>query len=127
MITVFTNGCFDILHRGHVECLRHSKDLGDKLIVGLNSDDSVRRLKGSKRPINKQDDRIAVLQAIRWVDEVVVFEEDTPYQLIQRLRPDVITKGGDYTPETVVGNDLARVVILPYLIGRSTTRILDAS
>jgi D-beta-D-heptose 7-phosphate kinase/D-beta-D-heptose 1-phosphate adenosyltransferase len=127
MTVVFTNGCFDILHRGHVECLRQSKDLGDKLIVGLNSDDSVRRLKGSKRPVNKQDDRLAVLQAIRWVDEVIVFDEDTPYRLIQEIKPDIITKGGDYKPENVVGNDLARVVILPYLIGRSTTGILDAA
>lgn len=127
MTVVFTNGCFDILHRGHVECLRQSKDLGDKLIVGLNSDDSVRRLKGSKRPVNKQDDRIAVLQAIRWVDEVIVFDEDTPYRLIQEVKPDIITKGGDYKQENVVGNDLARVVILPYLIGRSTTGILDAA
>jgi D-beta-D-heptose 7-phosphate kinase/D-beta-D-heptose 1-phosphate adenosyltransferase len=127
MTVVFTNGCFDILHRGHVECLRQSKDLGDKLIVGLNSDDSVRRLKGSKRPVNKQDDRIAVLQAIRWVDEVIVFDEDTPYRLIQEVKPDIITKGGDYKQENVVGKDLARVVILPYLIGRSTTGILDAA
>jgi D-beta-D-heptose 7-phosphate kinase/D-beta-D-heptose 1-phosphate adenosyltransferase len=127
MTVVFTNGCFDILHRGHVECLRQSKELGEKLIVGLNSDESVRRLKGSQRPINKQDDRMAVLQAIRWVDEVIIFDEDTPYRLIQELRPDIITKGGDYKQENVVGNDLARVVILPYLIGRSTTRILDAA
>jgi D-beta-D-heptose 7-phosphate kinase/D-beta-D-heptose 1-phosphate adenosyltransferase len=127
MVIVFTNGCFDILHRGHIECLRRSKELGDKLIVGLNSDDSVRRLKGSKRPVNKQDDRIAVLQAIRWVDEVMVFDEDTPYKLIQKVKPDIITKGGDYKPENVVGNGLAKVIILPYLIGRSTTGILDAA
>jgi D-beta-D-heptose 7-phosphate kinase/D-beta-D-heptose 1-phosphate adenosyltransferase len=127
MITVFTNGCFDVLHRGHVESLRRSKELGDKLIVGLNSDESVKRLKGLKRPVNKEEDRIAVLQSIKWVDEVIVFGEDTPYELIKRLQPDIITKGGDYKVESVVGNDLAKVVILPYLIGRSTTRILDAA
>ncbi len=127
MITVFTNGCFDILHRGHIEYLRQSKGLGDYLVVGLNSDASVRRLKGSSRPVNRQEDRRALLKALRCVDEVVVFDEDTPYELIKRLHPDIITKGGDYSPKDVVGNDLAKVVILPYLSSYSTTRILNAA
>lgn len=127
MTVVFTNGCFDILHRGHIEYLRQSKGLGDRLIVGLNSDASVRRLKGSSRPINSQKDRCVLLKALRFVDEVIVFDEDTPHELIKQLRPDIITKGGDYKPEEVVGSDLAKVVILPYLSNYSTTRILNAA
>lgn len=127
MTVVFTNGCFDVLHRGHLEYLKQSKGLGDTLVVGLNSDASVRRLKGSSRPVNSQEDRRALLKALRCVDEVVVFDEDTPYELIKRLRPDIITKGGDYSPKDVVGNDLAKVVILSYLSGYSTTRILNAA
>lgn len=125
--TVFTNGCFDILHRGHIEHLRMSKGLGDTLIVGVNSDASVRRLKGSSRPINKQEDRLVLLRALRFVDEVILFEEDTPYNLIKRLSPDVITKGGDYKKEDVVGGDLSKVVILPYIDGYSTTKVLNAA
>lgn len=126
MITVFTNGCFDILHRGHIEYLRQSKGLGDRLIVGLNSDASVRRLKGESRPINNQEDRATLLKALRFVDEVVIFNADTPIDLITMLRPDIITKGGDYKPEDVVGNALAKVVILPYLENYSTTRLVNA-
>jgi D-beta-D-heptose 7-phosphate kinase/D-beta-D-heptose 1-phosphate adenosyltransferase len=127
MITVFTNGCFDILHRGHIEYLRQSKGLGDCLIVGVNSDASVKRLKGENRPINNQEDRCALLKALRFVDDVVVFNEDTPYELIKHLRPDIITKGGDYRSEEVVGNHLAKVAILPYRENYSTTRILNAA
>jgi D-beta-D-heptose 7-phosphate kinase/D-beta-D-heptose 1-phosphate adenosyltransferase len=127
MITVFTNGCFDILHRGHIEYLRQSKGLGDRLIVGLNSDASVRRLKGESRPINNQEDRAALLKALRFVDEVIVFNADTPIDLITMLRPDIITKGGDYRPEDVVGNALAKVVIIPYLENYSTTRLVNAA
>ena len=123
---VFTNGCFDILHRGHVEYLEQSRELGSKLIVGLNSDASVRRLKGSDRPINSQEDRKAVLLALRSVSAVYIFEEDTPYELIKRLKIDLITKGGDYLPDQVVGNDIVKVAILPYLKGRSTTRTIYA-
>ena len=126
MTTVFTNGCFDILHRGHVEYLEQSRELGSKLIVGLNSDASVRRLKGSDRPINSQEDRKAVLLALRSVSAVYIFEEDTPYELIKRLKIDLITKGGDYLPDQVVGNDIVKVAILPYLKGRSTTRTIYA-
>ena len=122
---VFTNGCFDIIHKGHIEYLRASKKLGGKLIVGLNSDKSVRKLKGFGRPVNNQYDRRAVLQSIGCVDQVIIFDEDTPYDLIKELKPDIITKGGDYTPDMVVGNDLAEVVIVPYLNGYSTTKVLE--
>lgn len=123
---VFTNGCFDILHKGHIEYLQKSKELGDYLIVGLNSDESVKKLKGDSRPINKQQDRKAVLESLKCVDEVIIFEEETPYELIKNIKPDLITKGGDYkSKELVVGNDLADVMILPYVEGYSTTNILE--
>jgi D-glycero-beta-D-manno-heptose 1-phosphate adenylyltransferase len=121
---VFTNGCFDILHRGHIEYLRESKKLGTCLIVGLNSDDSVRRLKGESRPVNNQWDRKMVLEELRCVDEVIIFEEDTPYELIKKIAPDIITKGGDYKIEDVVGHDLARTIIIPYSKGYSTSNLL---
>lgn len=124
---VFTNGCFDILHRGHVEYLKASSKLGSYLIVGLNSDASVRRLKGDGRPINNEQDRKFVLESLSCVDEVIIFDEDTPYELIKSVKPDLITKGGDYYPERVVGADLAPVTILPYLSGYSSTRIIDAA
>ena len=126
MKIIFTNGCFDILHRGHVEYLNKSKLLGDFLVVGLNSDESVKRLKGCKRPINNQEDRKFVLQSLNCVDDVVIFNEDTPYNLIKKIKPYYITKGGDYDPDTVVGADLAEVVIIPYLPGYSTTKIIAA-
>jgi rfaE bifunctional protein nucleotidyltransferase chain/domain len=122
---VFTNGCFDILHRGHIEYLKESKKLGTRLIVGLNSDSSVRRIKGAKRPINNQSDRKFFLEELRCVDEVIIFEEDTPYELIKRIRPDIITKGGDYKVEEVVGHDLARTIIIPFVEGYSSTKILE--
>jgi len=122
---VFTNGCFDILHPGHVEYLKQSRALGDKLIVGLNSDASVSRLKGPERPINNQEYRKQMLEALECVDEVIIFEEDTPLELIKTVKPTVITKGGDYTPDTVVGADHAQVVILPTLEGHSTTNIIN--
>ena len=124
MIKVFTNGCFDILHIGHVRCLEYAKQQGDYLIVGLNSDQSVKRLKGNTRPINKENSRKEVLEAIKHVDEVIIFDEDTPYELMLSVKPDIIVKGGDYTPETVIGNDLAEVKIFNYLEGYSTTNIL---
>jgi len=122
---VFTNGCFDILHRGHISLLQESRNLGQKLVVGLNSDASVRKLKGPNRPINRQDDRKAVLEALDCVDEVIIFDEPTPYQLIKKINPDIITKGGDYKPSEVIGNDLAQVVIIPYVDGYSTTGVLS--
>jgi len=126
-VIVFTNGCFDVLHRGHIEYLKASKALGKRLIVGLNSDASVQKLKPG-RPINNQDDRKAVLLALRWVDEVIIFDEPTPLQLIHKLKPDIITKGGDYEPEQVAGFTLVkRVVIIPFLDGYSSTRIINAT
>jgi D-beta-D-heptose 7-phosphate kinase/D-beta-D-heptose 1-phosphate adenosyltransferase len=95
------------------------------LVVGINSDKSVWRLKGLGRPLTRQEDRKAILESLECVDEVIIFDEDTPYELIKKVKPDVITKGGDYTPEIVVGNDLAEVVIIDYLNGYSTTNILE--
>jgi D-beta-D-heptose 7-phosphate kinase/D-beta-D-heptose 1-phosphate adenosyltransferase len=123
--TVFTNGCFDIIHRGHIELLEKSKDLGDRLVVGLNSDESIKRLKGVDRPIMNQEDRKKTLESLRFVNEVIIFNEDTPYNLIKEVKPDIITKGGDYKIDEVVGNDLTRVVIIPYVGGYSTTGILS--
>lgn len=123
---VFTNGCFDILHRGHLDYLRRSRSLGSKLIVGLNSDHSVRALKGLNRPINNQWDRKAVLESLEFVDEVIIFDEPTPRELILKVKPDIITKGGDYTVDQVVGNDLVnRVEIIPLVEGYSTTGMLE--
>lgn len=124
--TVFTNGCFDLLHKGHIDYLKESKALGDRLIVGLNSDESVKKLKGKDRPVNNQQDRKAVLEALEFVDEVIIFDSDTPYELIKRIEPDIITKGGDYkSKEEVVGHDLAEVVIIPYVQGYSTTNTIS--
>ena len=124
---VFTNGCFDILHTGHFELLAEAKSLGGKLIVGINSDDSVRRFKGPKRPINNVNKRKKQLELLPWVDEVIVFDEDTPYRLIKEVVPHVIVKGGDYTVEQVVGHDLADVHLVPTVEGYSTTQIIEAS
>ena len=121
---VFTNGCFDIIHPGHIKLLQQAKSLGDKLIVGLNSDDSIRRIK--REPTNTQEARKAVLSAIGCVDEVIIFDDDTPYDLIKRLHPDVLVKGGDYTVDNVVGCDLVNeVVIIPTLDTYSTTNIME--
>lgn len=124
MIKVFTNGCFDILHRGHVECLKYAKEQGDYLIVGLNSDESVKRLKGSTRPVNKENDRKYMLESIKYVDEVIIFNENDPYELLLNVKPNIIVKGGDYTPQTVIGNDLAKVKIFNYIDNYSTTNII---
>lgn len=123
---VFTNGCFDILHTGHVSYLQEAKELGDILIVGVNSDDSVKRLKGPSRPINDESSRIVVLSALECVDYVIVFADDTPLELIKTIRPDILVKGGDYTIEDVVGREFAKeTVIIPFLEGFSTTSIID--
>jgi D-beta-D-heptose 7-phosphate kinase/D-beta-D-heptose 1-phosphate adenosyltransferase len=124
---VFTNGCFDILHPGHIHLLRESKKLGGRLIVGINSDESVRRLKGPTRPINGEQQRKAMLEALDIVDEVIIFHDDTPRNIITGLKPKYITKGGDYKPEDVVGNDIAIVHIIPTLPGYSTTGIINGS
>ena len=124
---VFTNGVFDILHKGHFELLKQARSLGTKLVVGINSDASVKRLKGNSRPINDEQTRIEQLEALPWVDEVFVFNDDTPYNLIKRLNPALIVKGGDYTVETTVGHDLAPVHIVPTVEGYSTTNIIEAT
>ncbi len=127
---VFTNGCFDLLHPGHVCYLRAARALGDALVVGLNSDASVKRLKGPERPVVAQEDRAAVLAALESVDAVVVFEEDTPVRLLRELRPTVYVKGGDYRvedlPEAEVAAEIgAEVRILPFEPGYSTTALIE--
>tara|TARA_R100000008_G_scaffold86902_1_gene82673 strand:- start:12467 stop:12874 length:408 start_codon:yes stop_codon:yes gene_type:complete len=124
MKVVFTNGCFDILHRGHVELLSFCKQIGGKVIVGINSDASVKRLKGESRPFNSQGDRKFMLESCKYVDEVVVFEEDTPYELINEIKPDIVVKGGDYKKQEVVGSDLAEVQLFQYIDGYSTSKII---
>lgn len=126
---VFTNGCFDIIHAGHVIYLEKARSLGDCLVIGLNSDDSVRRLKGNKRPVNCSDDRAKVLDSLKFVDFVTVFDEDTPHELIKLLQPDILVKGGDYRLNEIVGSDLVIrnggiVTTIPYVEGKSTTSIL---
>jgi len=122
---VFTNGCFDVLHQGHRKLLQEARELGDMLVVGLNSDDSIKRLKGETRPINSVDQRIEALTALPSVDAVIVFEEDTPYELLIELQPQILVKGGDYEPKDVVGAGLVdEVVIIPLVEGVSTTDLL---
>ena len=123
---VFTNGCFDILHLGHVKYLQKAKELGDILIVGLNSDESVRRLKGPDRPVNPQFDRAYILASLEAVDYVVIFDQDTPYELIKRVQPDVLVKGADYAGKEIVGSDIARQTrLIEFVDGKSTTKIIE--
>ena len=123
---VFTNGCFDVLHQGHRKLLKEARELGDCLVVGLNSDDSIKRLKGENRPINSINQRSEALEALPFVDAVIVFEEDTPYELLEELKPQILVKGGDYTVAEVVGNNLVEeVVIIPLVEGVSTTELLN--
>jgi rfaE bifunctional protein nucleotidyltransferase chain/domain len=127
---VFTNGVFDLLHPGHVDVLVGARERGDALVVGLNSDASVRRLKGPGRPVRSEAERAYVLAALQAVDVVSVFDEDTPLELVRALRPDVIVKGGDYSPETIVGAADVRgwggdVVVIPLTPGQSTTSIIE--
>lgn len=126
MKIIFTNGCFDVLHRGHLELLRYCKSLGDRVIVGLNNDESVKRLKGESRPVNNQEDRQFFLKSLKYVDEVILFSEDTPYNLIKSIKPDIIVKGGDYDLENVVGSDISEVVIFRVIDGYSTTKFLES-
>ena len=127
---VFTNGVFDLLHPGHIDVIARARDQGNALIIGLNSDDSVRRLKGPERPVRSEAERAYVLAALADVDAVVTFAEDTPLELIRHLRPDVLVKGGDYQPSTIVGRDDVeswggRVMIVPLRPGQSTTSIIE--
>ncbi|WKN43178.1 D-glycero-beta-D-manno-heptose 1-phosphate adenylyltransferase [Tunicatimonas pelagia] len=122
---VFTNGCFDILHRGHVTYLQAARELGDVLVVGVNTDASVKRLKGDSRPINHEDDRAFILQSLACVDYVIKFGEDTPYELLSHIKPDILVKGGDYKLEEVVGREFAQqVVLIDFVDGYSTTKTI---
>lgn len=127
---VFTNGCFDILHRGHATYLARARELGDCLVVGLNSDASVKRLKGKNRPVNGEKDRAFLLASLQCVDYVIVFEEDTPARLIESVKPDVLVKGGDYTLDKIVGADFVmknggNVLTIPFVDGFSTTKTIE--
>lgn len=131
-IVVFTNGCFDLVHQGHVDYLSRARDLGDVLIVGLNSDESVRRLKGNDRPISNEKSRARVLAAFGFVDYVVVFDDDTPIKLIESIVPDILVKGGDYNRNNVVGADFVeshggRLELLSLVPGESTTKLVERS
>jgi rfaE bifunctional protein nucleotidyltransferase chain/domain len=123
--TIFTNGCFDILHRGHFELLKYCKSLGSTVVAGINSDVSVKILKGETRPHFSQEDRKFALEACKFVDNVIIFNEETPYNLIKKIQPDIIVKGGDYKPEDVIGNDLAQVKIFNFVDGYSTSSVLE--
>lgn len=125
---VFTNGCFDLVHQGHIDYLSKARDLGDILIIGLNTDNSVRRLKGSHRPINDEKSRALILASFLFVDAVILFDEDTPYELIKKVQPDILVKGSDYKAEDIVGYDIVtakggKVETLDFLPGFSTSGI----
>ena len=127
---VFTNGCFDIIHAGHCHYLARAKSLGDLLVVGLNSDSSVRRIKGPKRPVIPQEQRALVLDSLRPVDYVVIFEEDTPQRLIEAIRPDILVKGGDWELDKIVGREFVesyggKVVTIPFEHDLSTSKIIE--
>jgi rfaE bifunctional protein nucleotidyltransferase chain/domain len=127
---VFTNGCFDLLHRGHVHILRQAKAAGDLLIVGINSDSSVKSIKGPTRPILPQTDRVELIAAMEMVDYVVLFDEPDPYRLIAAIKPNVLAKGGDWSADKIVGADIVaqnggRILVIPYLDGFSTTEIIE--
>jgi D-beta-D-heptose 7-phosphate kinase/D-beta-D-heptose 1-phosphate adenosyltransferase len=124
-IIVFTNGVFDIIHPGHIKLLKMSKSFGDILIVALNSDNSVKKIKGSSRPIMPLEDRIEIISSIMYVDLVVSFEEDTPYEIIKFLKPDVLVKGGDYRLDNVVGREIVKEVkLVDYVSTYSTTNVI---
>lgn len=130
-IIVFTNGCFDILHRGHVQYLQAAKKCGDILVVGLNSDASIRKIKGPRRPIVNQQGRSEVLSALASVDYVVIFDEDTPYHLINAVKPDCLVKGADWKGKEVVGSDIVkqnggRIKLIKYTANNSTTNIIES-
>jgi len=123
---VFTNGCFDLIHVGHLKVFESCKKKGDVLVVGLNSDQSVRRLKGSKRPILLEKDRARLLAGFAVVDFVIIFKEDTPQRLIEMVRPDVLVKGGDWSQKEIVGREVAKKVVrIPFIKGQSTSQIIQ--
>jgi rfaE bifunctional protein nucleotidyltransferase chain/domain len=123
---IFTNGCFDILHQGHIDYLAKAASLGNKLIIGLNSDESVKRIKGNARPINNQFARAKVLSALMFTSAVVVFDQDTPLELLKLVKPHVLVKGGDYSIENVIGKEFAQeTVIIPFTPGFSTTLTIE--
>lgn len=127
---VFTNGCFDIIHRGHVEYLAQAASLGNQLIIGLNTDASVRRLKGMARPVQDETTRALVLASFSFVSKIVLFDEDTPFELISLVKPDILVKGGDYKPEEIVGYDIVKgnggeIVTIELVEGHSTTSIIN--
>jgi len=127
---VFTNGCFDLLHRGHIEVLANTADLGDKLIIGLNSDSSIKELKGENRPIMDEISRAILLASLQFVDAIVFFSEETPYKLIETLIPDVLAKGGDYKVTEIAGNGVVlenggEVILFPFIDGVSSTKIVE--
>lgn len=125
MIVGWTNGCFDIFHNGHLYVLYKAKQLCDVLHVGINSDKSIKKLKGKSRPIMSQDERFEIIASIKYVDRVYIFDEPTPIRLIEEIMPDVIVKGGDWDPEDVVGKELAKVVTIPLISDVSTTKIIE--
>ena len=127
---VFTNGCFDLVHRGHLEVLANTADLGDKLIIGLNSDSSIENLKGENRPIMDENSRVILLASLQFVDAVVFFSEETPYKLIETLVPDILAKGGDYKVTEIAGNEVVlenggEVILVPFIDGFSSTNIVE--
>ena len=127
---VFTNGCFDIIHRGHIELLAQTADLGDRLIVGLNSDSSIQKLKGLDRPIITENSRAILLASLSFVDAIIIFPEDTPLNLISTLLPDILAKGGDYEIETIVGHEIVqnnggKVILISFVDGFSSTAIIN--
>ena len=126
----FTNGCFDIIHRGHIEYLAQASDLGDIFIIGLNTDKSVSRLKGKDRPVQDEKSRAIILAALEYVDYIIYFDEDTPYELINKVKPDFLIKGSDYKPEDIVGFDIlkkydGKVKTIDFIEGYSTSKIID--
>ena len=127
---VFTNGCFDLVHRGHVEVLANTADLGDRLIIGLNSDSSIQKLKGENRPIIDENSRAILLASLQFIDAIVLFSEDTPQKLIETIVPDILAKGGDYKVEEIAGHEVVlenggSVILVPFIDGFSTTNIVD--
>jgi D-beta-D-heptose 7-phosphate kinase/D-beta-D-heptose 1-phosphate adenosyltransferase len=129
MPSVFTNGCFDILHVGHVNLLKECKKIATvsgKVIVGLNSDKSIKKIKGINRPVNNEESRKFILESLKYVDEVIIFEEETPELLLAKLKPDILVKGGDYTIDRIIGKQYVKeVVIFPYVDGYSTTNAIE--